>query len=164
MGSGSAANSLVAYLLDITPVDPIAGGLVFERFLSAERASVPDIDVDFAADRRETVIQYLSQKHGPQHVAMACTFVTFGARQALRDVGMVLGFSGEVIDRVCEAVDVHSSHDLASIPRLSRPQHRRFDIGRIHDGNNAIDTFNDAAQELRQLRQREMPAGDSAWA
>lgn len=117
-GRGSAANSLVAYLLDITPVDPIAGGLVFERFLSAERASVPDIDVDFAADRRETVIQYLYQKHGPQRVAMACTFVTFGARQALRDVGMVLGFSGEVIDRVCETVDVHSSQDLASLPGL----------------------------------------------
>ena len=117
-GRGSAANSLVAYLLDITPVDPIASGLVFERFLSAERASVPDIDVDFAADRREEVIQYLYQKYGPHRVAMACTFVTFGAKQALRDVGLVLGFSNEVIDRVCGTVDVHSSADLASLPSL----------------------------------------------
>jgi len=117
-GRGSAANSLVAYLLDITPVDPIVSGLVFERFLSAERATVPDIDVDFSADRRAAVLDYLYQRYGAQHVAMACTFVTFGARQALRDVGMVLGFSSEVIDRVCEAVDVHSSADLASLPGL----------------------------------------------
>ena len=79
-GRGSAANSLVAYLLDITPIDPLSIGLVFERFLSAERATAPDIDLDFAADRREEAIQYLYQKYGHDHAAMACTVVTFGAR------------------------------------------------------------------------------------
>src|SRR5690606_26005443 len=78
-GRGSAANSLVAYLLGITPVDPLAHDLVFERFLSAERALVPDIDIDFDAARREEVIQYVYARYGEAHTAMACTFVTFRA-------------------------------------------------------------------------------------
>ncbi len=117
-GRGSAANSLVAYLLDITPIDPIAGGLVFERFLSPDRTTPADIDIDFAADRREEALQYLYQKYGPDHAAMACTVVTFGARQALRDVGMTLGFSTDLIDRVSEALDVQTSHDLLAVPGL----------------------------------------------
>jgi error-prone DNA polymerase len=117
-GRGSAANSLVAYLLDITPIDPIAGGLVFERFLSAERATAPDIDVDFAADRREEAIQYLYQKYGPDHAAMACTVVTFGGRQAIRDVGMALGFSTEIIDQVSGNLDTHFAADLTTLPNL----------------------------------------------
>ena len=111
-GRGSAANSLVAYLLGITPIDPLSIGLVFERFLSAERATAPDIDIDFAAGTdREIVIQYLYQKYGHDHAAMACTVVTFGAKQAVRDVGMALGFSAETIDRVSDALDVHAADD-----------------------------------------------------
>ncbi|MFO7538197.1 MAG: hypothetical protein R6X32_09065 [Chloroflexota bacterium] len=90
-GRGSAANSLVAYLLHISPIDPLAHGLVFERFLSDERRVVPDIDLDFESERREEAIQYIYQTYGPAHVAMACTFVTFRARSAVRDVGKVLG-------------------------------------------------------------------------
>jgi Bacterial DNA polymerase III alpha NTPase domain len=88
-GRGSAANSLVAYLLDITPIDPLSIGLVFERFLFAERATAPDIDLDFATALREEVIQYLYQKYGHEHAAMACTVVTFGARQAVRTAARV---------------------------------------------------------------------------
>lgn len=90
-GRGSAANSLVAYLLSITPVDPLAHHLVFERFLSDERRMTPDIDIDFQADRREEVIQYIYQKYGHDHAAMACTFVTYRTRSAIRDVGKALG-------------------------------------------------------------------------
>jgi error-prone DNA polymerase len=108
-GRGSAANSLVAYLLDITPIDPLSAGLVFERFLSRERATAPDIDLDFDAHRREEVIQYLYRQYGHDHVAMACTVVTFGAKQAVRDVGMVLGFPSEVLDRVSASVEGHSA-------------------------------------------------------
>jgi len=90
-GRGSAANSLVAYLLGITPIDPLAHDLVFERFLSDERRLTPDIDIDFQADRREEVIQYLYQKYGLEHAAMACTFVTYRRRSAVRDVGKALG-------------------------------------------------------------------------
>lgn len=90
-GRGSAANSLVAYLLDITPIDPLAHTLVFERFLSDERRITPDIDIDFQADRREEVIQYVYEKYGHDHAAMACTFVTYRTRSAIRDVGKALG-------------------------------------------------------------------------
>ena len=117
-GRGSAANSLVAYLLDITPIDPLSSGLVFERFLSPDRATAPDIDIDFAADRREEAIQYLYQKYGHDHAAMACTVVTFGAEQAIRDVGMALGFSTDTIDRVSDNLDVQPSHDLMALPSL----------------------------------------------
>lgn len=117
-GRGSAANSLVAYLLAITPIDPLVTGLVFERFLSRERLSAPDIDVDFAADRREEVIQYLYQKYGHDHAAMACTVATFGAKQALRDVGMALGFGDELLDRLSESVDGHSASSLSNSDTL----------------------------------------------
>jgi DNA-directed DNA polymerase III PolC len=97
-GRGSAANSLVAYLLGISPIDPLAHGLVFERFLSDERRLPPDIDVDFDAARREEVIQYVYERYGEDHAAMACTFVTFRARSALRDVGKALGLSAALVD------------------------------------------------------------------
>lgn len=89
-GRGSAANSLVAYLLAISPIDPLAHDLVFERFLSAERPDLPDIDLDIAADRREKVIAYVTRTYGAQHAAMACTFATFRARSAVREVAAAL--------------------------------------------------------------------------
>ncbi len=113
-GRGSAANALVSYLLDISPIDPLSAGLVFERFLSRERASPPDIDVDFAADRREEVIQYLYRAYGHGHAAMTCTVSTFGARQAVRDMGMVLGFPEETLDRISDSLDEHNAADLPS--------------------------------------------------
>ncbi len=96
-GRGSAANSLVAYLLGISPIDPIAHDLVFERFLSDERAVLPDIDIDFAADRREEVIQYTYRRYGADHAAMACTLVTFRGRSAARDIGKVLGLPATIV-------------------------------------------------------------------
>jgi error-prone DNA polymerase len=89
-GRGSAANSLIAYLLGITPIDPLQHNLVFERFLSPERPALPDIDLDLAADRREEVVQYVFQKYKSDCAAMACTFSTFQARSALRDVAAAL--------------------------------------------------------------------------
>lgn len=94
-GRGSAANSLVAYLLGISPIDPLGYDLVFERFLSAERPALPDIDLDIAADRREEVIQYVFRTYGPAHAAMACTFSTFQERAALRDVARALDVTTE---------------------------------------------------------------------
>ncbi|MDP9309695.1 MAG: PHP domain-containing protein [Chloroflexota bacterium] len=89
-GRGSAANSLVAYLLGISPIDPLAHDLVFERFLAEGQAVLPDIDIDFAADRREEVIQYVYERYGTDHAAMACTLVTFRSRSAARDIGKVV--------------------------------------------------------------------------
>jgi error-prone DNA polymerase len=104
-GRGSAANSLVAYLLGISPVDPITHNLVFERFLSEERVSVPDIDMDFDASRREEVIQYVYQRYGPEHTAMSCSFITYRHRSAIRDVGKALGLPPTILEEVALAVD-----------------------------------------------------------
>ncbi len=105
-GRGSAANSLVAYLLGISPVDPITHHLVFERFLSQERVSVPDIDIDFDAARREEVIQYVYEKYGRDHAAMACTFVTYRRRSSVRDVGKALGLAPHLIENAVAAIEL----------------------------------------------------------
>lgn len=105
-GRGSAANSIVAYLLNISPVDPLSHSLVFERFLSDERRVVPDIDLDFeSGDKREKVIQYIYETYGPTHVAMACTYVTFRARSAVRDVGKALGLPPNIIAAAAHTLD-----------------------------------------------------------
>jgi error-prone DNA polymerase len=104
-GRGSSANSLVAYLLYISPIDPIAHDLVFERFLSAERQVVPDIDIDFDARRREEVIQYIYERYGAEHTAMACTFVTFRSRSALRDISKALALQPEVVAVATRALE-----------------------------------------------------------
>lgn len=112
-GRGSAANSLVAYLLMISPVNPIAHNLVFERFLSDERRSTPDIDIDFDAARREEVIQYVYAKYGANRAAMACTFVTFRARSAIRDVGKALGLPLDLLNRATRMIDTFKSGRIA---------------------------------------------------
>jgi DNA polymerase III subunit alpha len=91
-GRGSSAGSLVAYALGITDVDPIAYGLIFERFLNPERVSMPDIDVDFADHRRHEVIEYVAEKYGRDHVAQIITFGTLSARAAARSTARVFGF------------------------------------------------------------------------
>ena len=111
-GRGSAANSLVAYLLNISPINPIAHNLVFERFLSSERRAVPDIDIDFQADRREEVIQYIYTRYGLAHAAMACTLVTFRARSAIWDVGKALGLPLDVLEHVTTTLDVYNPQNI----------------------------------------------------
>jgi error-prone DNA polymerase len=111
-GRGSAANSLVAYVLGITPVDPLRHNLLFERFLSETNSGVPhtmpDIDVDFAADRREEVIQYVYNRYGEEHVGMVCNVVTYRARSALREAAKVLAFPSDVVDRLAKTLDTRS--------------------------------------------------------
>ncbi len=101
-GRGSAADSAVAYCLFITCVDPIARGLIFERFLNLERAQKPDIDIDFDARARDRVKEYVRHKYGIEHVATVCTFNTFKARSSVRDVGRVMGISRIDIDRLAK--------------------------------------------------------------
>ncbi|WP_027410176.1 DNA polymerase III subunit alpha [Anoxybacillus tepidamans] len=103
-GRGSAAGSLVAYVLYITNVDPVAYGLLFERFLNPERVSMPDIDIDFPDERRDEVIQYVADKYGMQHVAQIITFGTFGARAAIRDVGKAMGIDTEEIEKITKHI------------------------------------------------------------
>jgi DNA polymerase-3 subunit alpha len=101
---GSAPGSIVTYTLGITPVDPIAWQLPFERFLNPDRVTMPDIDVDFQDDRRDEVIAYVARKYGADHVAQIITFGTMLARAAIRDVGRVLGFGYGEVDRIAKAV------------------------------------------------------------
>ncbi|MBU8905165.1 DNA polymerase III subunit alpha [Desertibacillus haloalkaliphilus] len=103
-GRGSAAGSLVAYVLEITNVDPIRYRLLFERFLNPERISMPDIDIDFPDRRREEVIDYVVNKYGHSHVAQIITFGTLAAKAALRDVGRVLGLEQRLIDSAAKQI------------------------------------------------------------
>jgi len=103
-GRGSAAGSLAAYALGITDIDPIANGLIFERFLNPERISLPDIDMDFCMDRREEVIRYVTEKYGQDHVCQIITFGTMAARGAIRDVGRVLEVPYAEVDRLAKLI------------------------------------------------------------
>lgn len=104
-GRGSAAGSLVAYVLDITDIDPIRYQLLFERFLNKMRITMPDIDIDFEFLRREEVIQYCIEKYGQKKVAGIITFGTLGAKQALRDVARALNVSSTRIDYFTKLID-----------------------------------------------------------
>lgn len=99
-GRGSAAGSLVSYTLGITDIDPIKYNLLFERFLNPERITMPDIDIDFDAERRNEVIDYITQKYGAKKVASIITFGSLGAKQVIRDVGRVLNIKISIIDAI----------------------------------------------------------------
>ncbi|HEY7381739.1 MAG TPA: DNA polymerase III subunit alpha [Gaiella sp.] len=103
-GRGSAAGSLVAYCLEITDIDPIRYDLLFERFLNPGRKSLPDIDIDFAVEGRERVINYVAEKYGRDRVAQIITFSTMAARAAIRDAGRVLEIPYGVVDRIAKLV------------------------------------------------------------
>src|SRR5256714_1793056 len=103
-GRGSAAGSLVSYAMQITDIDPLEYGLLFERFLNPERISMPDIDIDFCMNRRGEVIQYVTEKYGREQVAQIITFGTLGARAAIKDVGRVLDMSFGDVDKITKMI------------------------------------------------------------
>lgn len=103
-GRGSAAGSLVAYALKITEIDPLAYGLLFERFLNPERVSPPDIDIDFCMDGRDRVIEYVSAKYGTDNVAQIITFGKMQARAVIRDVGRALDMPYKDVDRIAKLI------------------------------------------------------------
>ena len=111
-GRGSAGDSIVAYCLGITKVDPIEHKLLFERFINEAR-TLPDIDIDFDVNRREEVIRYLYDTYGEDHSAMVCTVITYRARSAVREVAKALGFPLEAVDRVAKALDTRDASDVA---------------------------------------------------
>ncbi|MEC9488423.1 MAG: DNA polymerase III subunit alpha, partial [Halanaerobium sp.] len=103
-GRGSAAGSLVSYALDITRINPLEYGLLFERFLNPERGNLPDIDIDFCYRRRGEVIDYIVQKYGKDKVAQIITFGTMAARGAIRDVGRALNYPYSLVDKIAKEV------------------------------------------------------------
>jgi len=120
-GRGSAANSAVCYCLGITAVDPVRMGLLFERFLSKDRAEPPDIDLDIMHQRREEVIQFVYEKYGRDRAAMVANVVRYRARSAVRDVGKALGLSETSLDRLAKLL---SHYDGPTAENLS---HAGFD-------------------------------------
>ena len=105
-GRGSAVGSIVTYSLDITALDPLKYDLIFERFLSPARISMPDIDIDFADDRRQEVIEYVQRKYGSDKVAQIITFGTLAAKASVRDSGKAMGLVQSDIDRVAKLIPV----------------------------------------------------------
>lgn len=112
-GRGSAGGSIVAYLTNITNVDPLKHNLLFERFLNPERISMPDIDLDFADRRRDEVIKYVAQKYGHDHVAQIITFGTMAARAVVRDVGRALQYTYSYCDQLAKMIPM--GMDLAEV-------------------------------------------------
>jgi len=140
-GRGSAAGSLVAYVLGITNVDPIGYNLLFERFMNPERISPPDIDVDFADTRRDEVLEYVAGKYGRDHVAQIITFGTMAARAAVRDTGRALGFPYDYCDRAAKMIpfnpnqghkDGYLKECIDMVPELG-------DLYRTDDGKKLLD-------------------------
>jgi len=143
-GRGSSAGSLVAYSLGITNVDPIRYGLLFERFLNPERISMPDMDIDFADDRRDEVIRYVVERYGEDRVAHIITFGTMGAKAVIRDVGRVLGFSYGEADRIAKLVptfplNISLDESLEKSPELAQNVKRDPRVGELWSVAKALE-------------------------
>ncbi|HZG36491.1 MAG TPA: DNA polymerase III subunit alpha [Gaiellaceae bacterium] len=126
-GRGSAAGSLAAYCLEITDLDPIRYDLLFERFLNPGRKSMPDIDIDFAVEGRERVINYVSEKYGRDRVAQIITFGTMAARAAVRDAGRVLEIPYGAVDRVAKLIPEGPGQTLADCLKPGSELRREYD-------------------------------------
>ena len=154
-GRGSAGDSIVAYCLGITKVDPIAHKLLFERFINEARA-LPDIDIDFDVNRREEVIQYLYTRYGADHAAMVCTVVTYRARSAVREVAKALGFPADGVDALAKALDTRDATDVARDLALDGSFAWLFDELGISMTDAAVPPGRDGRGLVR-------PASDSSW-
>jgi DNA-directed DNA polymerase III PolC len=118
IGRGSAANSLVAYCLGLTQVDPVKYNLYFERFLNKGRSNPPDVDIDFSWKERDEIIKYVFDKYGYENVAMISTHVTFKARSAFREVAKVFGFTDNEISRYSKLIPWTSAENLPNVAEL----------------------------------------------
>jgi DNA polymerase-3 subunit alpha len=143
-GRGSAAGSIVAFLLHITNIDPLKYDLLFERFLNPERVSMPDIDTDFCYRRRDEVLQYVIHKYGTDRVALIITFGTLQARAAVRDAGRALGISLPIVDKVAKAVPreigitldkaLRTNNELKLMYEQDAQIHKLIDIAKSIEG------------------------------
>jgi DNA polymerase III subunit alpha len=142
---GSAAASIVLYTLDITDIDPIANRLVFERFLNLERREMPDIDMDFADNRRAEVIEYAANKYGRDRVAQIITFGTMGAKASVRDVGRALGWSHTDVDRIARLIP--STLNMS----LERALTESSDLRNLYESDDRCRTLIDNARRLEGI-------------
>ena len=142
-GRGSAAGSVVAYSLDITTIDPIKYDLIFERFLNPDRVSMPDIDVDFSDERRQEVIDYVTEKYGSDKVAQIITFGTMAARAAIKDVGRALDVPYADADRISKMVpaELNMTIDkaLGMNPELKNEYENDDDVKKLIDMSRKLE-------------------------
>jgi DNA polymerase-3 subunit alpha len=143
-GRGSAAGSLIAYVLGITDLDPLRYGLLFERFLNPDRISPPDIDVDFCQNRRGEVIEYVREKYGKMAVSQIITFGTLGAKSVIRDVGRVLGWSYGDADRIAKMIP--NELDITLTSRTRKGEVKPGAIDKNPELKKAVDEEQSTAQ------------------
>jgi len=144
-GRGSGAGSLVAWALSITNVDPIEHELLFERFLNPERISMPDFDIDFCADRRDEVIEYVSRKYGSEKVSQIITYGTMAAKGVVRDVGRVLGHPYGFSDTISKLIPNELKMTLSKALKDSSELKSRY------DSEESVSTLIDLSQDLEGL-------------
>jgi DNA polymerase III subunit alpha len=144
-GRGSAAGSLVAYALKITNIDPVHHGLLFERFLNPERKSMPDVDTDFCIDRRDEMIEYVTDKYGAGNVAQIITFNRLTSKSVLKDVGRVLGVSYGDADRLAKLIPVARGKP-AKLKVMISENSPDLDFKKAYD-TEIVKTYNDKKEE-----------------
>ncbi len=142
---GSAAGSLVSYLIGITTINPLEYGLPFERFLNPERPSPPDIDMDFADNRRDEVISYVTAKYGSNRVAQIVTFGTMMARAAVRDVGRALGYPYGQCDRIAKMIPFgHQGFPMT----IKRAMEENYELKNLYEEDPEVKRLLDLAQKV----------------
>lgn len=144
-GRGSAAGSIVAYLLGITNIDPLKYGLLFERFLNPERVSMPDIDIDFCYERRSKIIEYVVARYGSDRVAQIITFGTMAARAAIRDVGRALNLPYGEVDRIAKLVPAELGITLKKALTANR------ELKDLYDSEETVKKLVDLAMAVEGL-------------
>ena len=144
-GRGSAAGSLVGYVMEITDIDPLQNALLFERFLNPERISMPDIDIDFDMNRRGEVIEYVTRKYGREQVAQIITFNTMAAKAAIKDVGRALDMPYGDVDRIAKLVPTTVGVTIEQALKDSPP------LQEAYDSNPQIRELIDTARKLEGL-------------
>ncbi len=144
-GRGSGAGSIAAYCVGITDIDPIRYNLIFERFLNPERVSMPDFDVDFCYERRQEVIDYVNRKYGADHVAQIVTFGTMAARNAIRDVGRVMGMPYQSVDVVAKLVPMELKMTLKRALEVSS------ELKRMYDSDPQVKELIDTAEKVEGM-------------
>ncbi len=142
---GSAAASIILYCLGVTDINPLEYRLVFERFLNVERREMPDVDLDFAEDRRDEMIRYAAEKYGPDRVAQIITFGTMGAKAAIRDVGRALGMTYTDVDRVARLVP--SALNIT----IDRALEGSTELRSIYDADEQVARLVDTAKQLEGI-------------
>ena len=144
-GRGSAAGSIVSYVLRITDIDPIEYNLLFERFLNPQRISMPDIDIDFASDKRDMVIDYVKEKYGKDHVSQIITFGTFKARLAIRDCARVMGISYALADKIAKMIPNILNIDIDKALDINQ------ELKKIYETDSEVKSLIDVAKSIEGM-------------